>query len=69
MSMSFKPLLHLLVEREMVKLDLVREIGLSSSTVAKLWKGENVELAVVEKLCDFFQVPVEKVVEFVPRKE
>lgn len=69
MPMSFKPLQHLLVERGMVKVDLVRQVGLSSATVAKLWKGGNVELSVIDRLCTHFQVPIEQVVQYVSAPE
>jgi len=36
----------------MKKMDLVERVGISSSTLAKMSKGEIVSLTVLEKICD-----------------
>lgn len=33
-------------------MDLVEEVGISSSTLAKMSKGEGVSISVLEKICD-----------------
>jgi len=64
MGFSYKPLLRLLVNRGMKKTDLLREVGLSSATLAKLSKGEPVSADSVEKLCLYFHCQPGEVVEY-----
>ena len=42
----------LLIDNNMKKMDLVERVGISSSTLAKMSKGEIVSLTVLEKICD-----------------
>ena len=52
MGISYNGLWKLLIDKNMKKMDLVEKIGISSSTLAKMSKGEAVSMAVLEKLCD-----------------
>ena len=52
MPVSYNGLWKLLIDKNMKKMDLVDDVGISSSTLAKMSKGENVSLAVLEKLCE-----------------
>ena len=63
MGISYKPLLRLLLERNMTKTDLREELGFSSATLAKLGKGEPISGAVIEKLCTYFRCQVQDIVE------
>lgn len=51
MSISYKRLWHLLIEKDMNKGDLRRAAGISAASVAKLSKGENIQTAVLVKIC------------------
>ena len=55
MGFSYKPLLKLLVDRNMKKTDLHTELGLSSATLAKLSKGMPISGESVEKICVYFR--------------
>lgn len=63
MSISYKPLWHLLLERDMKKLELRDLIGMSNSTLAKLGKNEPVSMDIIEKLCIKLDCRIEDVVE------
>ncbi|MBR4025963.1 MAG: helix-turn-helix transcriptional regulator, partial [Lachnospiraceae bacterium] len=52
MPVSYNRLWKLLIDKNMKKMDLVEDVGISSSTLAKMSKGENVSLAVLGKLCE-----------------
>ena len=52
MGISYNGLWKLLIDKNMKKMDLVEKVGISSSTLAKLSKGEAVSMAVLEKLCE-----------------
>ena len=53
----------LLVARDMKKKDLQELAGVSSSTMAKLAKGEYVSLEVLVKICVALDVQIEDIIE------
>jgi len=53
-----------MIDNNMQKKDLITRIGISSTTVAKMGKGEKVSLDVLEKVCNFFQCDIGDVVSF-----
>lgn len=65
MSISYKPLWHLLVEKKMKKLELRDLVGMSNSTLARLGKDEPVTLEVLEKICVALDCRIEDIIEFV----
>jgi DNA-binding Xre family transcriptional regulator len=65
MGFSYKPLFRLLLEKDMKKTDLHREVGLSSATLAKLAKGEPLSGESIEKLCIYFHCQISDLVEFI----
>ena len=52
MAVSYNGLWKLLIDKNMKKMDLVEKVGISSSTLAKMSKGETVSLTILEKICD-----------------
>jgi putative transcriptional regulator len=62
---TFDPLWRTLKSKEMNKGDLQKLTGLSSSTIAKLSKTDDVMLSVVDRICEALQVPIYDVVESV----
>ena len=52
MVVSYNGLWKLLIDKNMKKMDLVQEVGISTSTLAKMGKGEPVSLEVLGKICD-----------------
>lgn len=52
MPVSYNGLWKLLIDKNMKKVDLINNLGISSSTVAKMTKGENVSMNIMEKICD-----------------
>jgi len=52
MAVSYNGLWKLLIDKNMKKMDLVEKIGISSSTLAKMSKGEAVSMAIMEKICE-----------------
>ena len=65
MSISYNPLWHLLVEKNMKKGDLRTLVGMSNSTLAKLGKNEPVTLEILEKITIALDCRVEDILEFV----
>lgn len=52
MSVSYNGLWKLLIDKNMKKGDLQEKIGISSSTLAKMAKGEAVSMNVLERICE-----------------
>ena len=67
MGVSYKKLFTLLIERDMKKKDLQEQAGVSSSTMAKLSKGEFVTMEVLVKICTALKVDIGDVVEIVAK--
>lgn len=51
MAISYKKLWKLLIDKDMKKKDLGRIAGISSSTLARLGKDENVSSDTLNKIC------------------
>ena len=52
MAISYNGLWKLLIDNNMNKTDLMNKVKLSSSTIAKMSKGEPVSMQVLEKICE-----------------
>ncbi len=52
MAVSYNGLWKLLIDKNMKKIDLVNNLGISSSTIAKMTKGETVSMNILEKICN-----------------
>lgn len=66
---SYKPLWHTLIEKDVKKMALVKLTGMSSGTLAKLNNDEPVALTVLERICLALDCPIEAVVEIKGRGE
>jgi putative transcriptional regulator len=65
MKASYKKLWKLLVDKDMSKGDLHKASGLSSSTMTKLRKGEDVSMEALRKICICLDCNIGDIVEFV----
>lgn len=64
MKISYNNLWKLLIDRNMQKTDLIDEIGISSTTIAKMGKGDKVSLDVLERICAYFECNIGDVISF-----
>lgn len=64
MSVSYKKLWHLLLDRDMKKKDLAELSGISSYTINKLNSNGNVTVEVLEKICLALGCKVDDILEF-----
>ena len=69
MKACYKKLWKLLIDKDMSKGDLHRISGLSSSTMTKLRKGEDVSMEALRKICVALDCKLADIVEFVRDKE
>lgn len=65
MAISYKPLWHLLVEKEMNKEDLKKAANITSNIVSRMSKNAYVNLDSIEKICLAMDCKIEDVVEIV----
>lgn len=64
MGVSYNKLLKILEQRNMTKTQLREELGISTSTLAKLSSNRPVTLDIIERICVYFNVGIEDVLEF-----
>lgn len=60
---SYNPLWKTLIDKNMKKMDLVRSIGISNGTLAKLGKNESVSLSIIDKICIALDCEIYDIVE------
>ena len=53
MKISYKKLLVLLIQRDISKVTLCKEVGIATGTMSKLNKGEEVALPILLRICDY----------------
>lgn len=58
MKISYKKLWMLLIEKDITKPTLRKELGLSTGTMSKLNKGEDVALSVLLRICDYLNCDI-----------
>ena len=63
MAISYNPLWHLLVEREMNKEDLKGAANITSNIVSRMSKNSYVNLESLEKICLALDCRIEDVIE------
>jgi DNA-binding Xre family transcriptional regulator len=64
MRISYKKLWHLLIDRNMNKGDLQKAAGISTTSIAKLTKGENLQTEVLVKICSALDCDTSDIMEF-----
>ena len=65
MKISYKKLWVLLIQRDINKVTLRKELGISTSTMSKLNKGEEVALSVLLRICDYLDCDIGDICEAV----
>ena len=65
MKICYKKLWKLLIDRDMRKKDLAEQAGISSTSIAKLSKNENVNTEIIRKICTALKCDVSDIMEMV----
>lgn len=65
MRISYNRLWKLLIDRDMNRNDLKEVTGISTASIAKLGKGENITTDVLLKICNAMNCHLEDIVETV----
>ena len=66
--LSYKPLWHTLLNKNIKKLELCQIAGISTATLAKLGKNENVNTEMLNKICKGLNCRINEVVEYIPEE-
>ncbi|HQA59371.1 MAG TPA: helix-turn-helix transcriptional regulator [Acetivibrio sp.] len=66
MNVSYKKLWKLLIDKDMKKKDLREAAGISTSSMAKLGKNENVTTDVLVKICKALKCDISDIMEILP---
>jgi len=65
MHISYEKLWHVLINRHMTREMLRKECKISSNTIAKLGKGQNVTTDVILRICVYLDCNLEDIMEIV----
>lgn len=65
MHISYNKLWKMLIDKNMKKSDLREKAGISSASLAKLGKGDNITTDVLLRICDVMDCRVEDILETV----
>lgn len=69
MSVTYKKLFHLLIDKDMSVAELQRSAGYSANISTRLRNDSYVSLESIEKICRVLHCKVDDIVDFVPEIE
>ena len=65
MRVNYNRLWKLMIDRKLMKKDLIAMAGISTNAMAKMGKEENVSTEVLGKICAALNCRIEDIVEFI----
>ena len=65
MSISYNGLWKMLIDKNMKKSDLKEKAGISSASIAKLGKGDNITTDVLLRICEAMECHLDDIMETV----
>ena len=68
MAVSYNKLWKLLIERDLKKKDLQAMAGISSASITKMGKNENINTDILVKICDALKCDVADIMEYIPKE-
>ncbi len=69
MSITYKKLWKLLIDRNLKKQDLQKMSGISYSSIAKLGRNENVNTEILLKICEALNCDISEIMEVELQKD
>lgn len=69
MTVSYKKLWKLLIDRDMKKKDLLAAAGISQSSLSKMRRNENVNMDILVKVCTPLNCDIGDIMEIVKKNE
>ena len=68
MSVSYKKLFHLMIEKDITAPQLQKQAGFSGNILTRLRRNSYVSLESIETICKVLDCKVDDILEFVPDK-
>lgn len=68
MPVSYKKLWKILIDRDMKKKDLTKLAGISTASMAKLGRNDNITTDVLVKVCNALKVGIGDIMEVLPKE-
>ncbi|RNB94616.1 XRE family transcriptional regulator [Brevibacillus parabrevis] len=69
MGFSYNRLWKMLIDKGVKKKDLREQLGLHSTTVAKMGRDEYVGMEILDRLCNHLNCRIEDIIEHLPDKK
>jgi DNA-binding Xre family transcriptional regulator len=69
MSVSYKKLQHILIERDISHSQLMREANISANIISKIKTGQYIALDKVESICNALDCTPNDILVFLPKNE
>lgn len=66
MAVSYKPLLHMMIERDVSNAELMRRAEISANIITKIKNGQYIALDKVESICKAMDCTPNEMLEFIP---
>lgn len=69
MAVSYKKLLHMMIEKDISNKDLMREAKISANIITKIRHGQYMALDKVESICMALKCTPNDILEFIPEEK
>ena len=66
MAVSYKPLMHMMIERDISNAELMRRASISANIITKIKHGQYIALDTVESICHAMGCSPNDMMEFIP---
>jgi DNA-binding Xre family transcriptional regulator len=64
MSVSYKKLFHMMIERDITNAQLLQETGFSANIITRMKRGSYISLESIESICRVMNCGVDDILEF-----
>ena len=69
MAVSYKRLLHMMIEKDISNQDLMRNAKISANIITKIRNGQYIALDKVESICMALNCTPNDILEFIPKEK
>lgn len=69
MAVSYKRLLHMMIEKDISNQDLMRDAKISANIITKIRNGQYIALDKVESICLVLDCTPNDILEFIPEEK
>ncbi len=69
MAVSYKPLLHMMIEKDVSNAELMRRAQISANIITKIKTGQYISLEKVESICNAMDCTPNEMLKFIENSE